>query len=144
MSTLSFACKITPDNVEVPLGIEIWIGSKCILNVDHVKDVINFSYEFDDTEGQHTLQWILKNKLPSHTVLDQSGNIVSDAVLSIDHIMFDDIDCTKIVSNLATYSHNHNGSNENTTFKFYGDIGCNGIVELKFTTPVYLWLLENM
>lgn len=144
MSTLSFACKITPDNVNVPLGIEIWLDSKCILDVEHVNDVIDFSHEFSDADGQHTLQWVLKNKLPSHTVLDQSGNIVNDAVLSIDHIMFDDIDCTKIVNNLATYSHNYNGSSENTTSKFYGDIGCNGTVELTFTTPIYLWLLENM
>ena len=27
---------------------------------------------------------------------------------------------------------------------FFGNMGCNGYVSLKFATPIYLWLLEHM
>jgi len=45
---------------------------------------------------------------------------------------------------LATYTHDFNGTKELTQEKFYGVMGCNGTVSLKFATPIYLWLLENM
>jgi hypothetical protein len=143
MSTL-FACKIASSKVDIPLGIEIWLDSKCILDVDHVKDVIDFSHEFGDTNGQHTFQWRLKNKLPTHTEIDNNGVIIRDAILSISNILFDEIDCSKIVTSIATYTHDCNGFSEIVVDKFYGDIGCNGTVELKFTTPIYLWLLDSM
>jgi len=44
----------------------------------------------------------------------------------------------------ATYTHNFNGTQAETTDKFYGEMGCNGTVSLRFTTPIYLWLLETM
>jgi len=45
---------------------------------------------------------------------------------------------------LAQYQHDFNGTGNPTIDKFYGEMGCNGTVSLKFTTPIYLWLLENM
>jgi hypothetical protein len=49
-----------------------------------------------------------------------------------------------MITQQATYTHNFNGAGAETQEKFYGEIGCNGIVSLKFSTPIYLWLLEHM
>jgi len=62
----------------------------------------------------------------------------------VTEITFDEIDCTQIVHDHAVYRHNLNGTGPEIDDQFFGDMGCNGTVELKFTTPVYLWLLENM
>jgi hypothetical protein len=62
----------------------------------------------------------------------------------VTEISLDEIDCIQIVQNLAVYRHNLNGNGPEIEDQFFGDLGCNGSVELKFTTPVYLWLLENM
>jgi hypothetical protein len=59
-------------------------------------------------------------------------------------ISFDEIDCTQIIQDLAVYRHNFNGTGADIPDQFFGDMGCNGTIELKFATPVYLWLLENM
>lgn len=144
MSDIVFSCKITSSNTDVPLGIEIWLDSKCILDVNHVKDVIDFSHSFSDDEGQHVVKWCLKNKLPQHTVIDPAGDIVSDAMLNISNISFDEIDCSKIATLTATYTHDYNGTGSTVVDEFYGDMGCNGTVEMAFTTPIYLWLLDNM
>jgi hypothetical protein len=45
---------------------------------------------------------------------------------------------------VAKYQHDFNGTGKLTTQNFYGELGCNGTVSLKFSTPIYIWLLENM
>jgi hypothetical protein len=115
-----------------------------VFDQDHVNDPTVVAHEFSDDDGEHSLRITLKNKLPDHTQVDDRGNIVSDSLLSVTEILFDEIDCTQIVHDHAVYRHNLNGTGPEIQDKFFGDMGCNGTVELKFTTPVYLWLLENM
>ena len=37
-----------------------------------------------------------------------------------------------------------NGTQESVDDDFFGTMGCNGTVRLKFSSPVYLWLLETV
>ena len=144
MSTVKFSCVVAPSDTAVPLGCEIWIDDTCVFDQDRVTDPAVVDYEFSDDDGEHSLRITLKNKLPEHTKIDDQDNIVSDALVSVTEILFDEIDCTQIVQDLAVYRHNLNGTAPEIQDQFFGDMGCNGTVELKFTTPVYLWLLENM
>jgi hypothetical protein len=61
----------------------------------------------------------------------------------ITDLSFDEILLAQIFVDKATYTHNFNGTGEETQEKFYGELGCNGTISLKFTTPIYLWILEN-
>jgi hypothetical protein len=97
-----------------------------------------------EDEADHELRFVMKNKLPEHTQVDEQGDIVKDARIVIRNISFDEIPLGQIVIKKAEYTHNFNGSSETVVDKFYGEIGCNGAVSLKFSTPIYLWLLENM
>ena len=144
MSTVKFSCVVAPSDTAVPLGCEIWIDDTCVFDQDRVSDPAVVEHEFSDDDGEHLLRITLKNKLPEHTKIDDQDNIVSDALLSVTEISFDEIDCTQIVQDLAVYRHNLNGTAPEIQDQFFGDMGCNGTVELKFTTPVYLWLLESM
>jgi hypothetical protein len=87
---------------------------------------------------------VLKNKKSEHTTVDADGNITQDAVITIGSFEFEEINVDSLVQRLAIYTHNFNGSGDRTLHKFFGRMGCNGTLSLKFTTPVYLWLLENM
>jgi hypothetical protein len=69
---------------------------------------------------------------------------VSDATLAISNLAFDEIKLGHMVTKLATYDHDFNGTKAPVQDRFYGEMGCNGTVSLGFTTPIYLWLLENM
>ena len=144
MSTVKFSCTVAPDNGTVPLGCEIWIDDTCVFDQAHVAQPTDVAHEFSDDDGEHTLRIKLKNKLPEHTQVDDQGNILSDALLTVSDISFDAIDCTQIVQDHAVYRHDFNGTGTEIQDQFFGDMGCNGTAELKFTTPVYLWLLENM
>ena len=62
----------------------------------------------------------------------------------ISDIQFDEIRLGHLVHELANYTHNFNGTGPYVVEPFSNSMGCNGTVSLKFTTPVYLWLLEHM
>ena len=144
MDSVKFSCVIEPSNTAVPLGCEVWIDDTCVFDQNHVAEPVTVVHEFSDDDGQHVLRITLKNKLPEHTRIDDQGNIMSDALLGVTEISFDEIDCTQIIHDISVYRHDLNGNGPEIEDKFFGELGCNGSVELKFTTPVYLWLLENM
>ena len=124
--------------------MEIWFDHKCVFDQVHVQESHTVSYEFNDDDGDHELKFVLKNKQLEHTTVDSDGKIISDAVLTINNISFEDIACQYLTTKLAEYQHNFNGTGAATQQKFYGSMGCNGTVTLKFSTPIYIWLLENL
>jgi hypothetical protein len=143
-NTTKISCVLNTSNPSTPLGVEIWIDNNRVFDIEHLQGLYNFEHLLDDSEGERELRFVLKNKLPSHTEVDSNGNIISDSTISIKDISFDEILLGEIVTTNAVYTHAFNGTGEKTQDKFYSDMGCNGEVSLKFTTPIYLWLLENM
>jgi hypothetical protein len=144
MDTIRFNCVVSSTNITVPVGMEIWLDDEKLLDLDHVHQTHQVEYELPDHDGEHELRFVLKNKLSDHTQVDAEGNIVKDVTVTISDIQFDGIDCQYLTTNLAQYQHDFNGTGNPTTESFYGEMGCNGTVTLKFTTPIYLWVLENM
>ncbi len=144
MDTVSFSCTITPTTAAVPLGMEVWIDDQKLFDLAHVQESHQISADLSDDDGEHELRLVLKNKLSEHTQVDANNNIVNDARISVSDIEFDGIALNQLVPALAEYQHNFNGSGEQIIDEFYGEMGCNGTVTLKFTTPIYLWLLEHM
>ena len=141
--TITFNLATTDATAE--LGFEAWINEHKFLDVDHVKETQPVTVEIDDQDGaEHELRLVLKNKTTAHTQVDEHGNIVADARLAISDVAFDEIQLRNIFSEQAVYTHDFNGTGETTQAKCYGELGCNGTVSLKFTTPMYLWLLEHM
>ena len=101
-------------------------------------------HEFDEDEKEHCLYIVMKGKTQADTQIDDQGNIISDAVIDIKNIALDEINIDQLISELGQYIHNGNGSHDLIKDQFFGTLGCNGCVELKFACPVYLWLLETM
>jgi hypothetical protein len=141
-TTLSFFVESTDQTV--PLGLEVWLDDQLLLNVPWVKNKVNFSHNFSDSDGEHCLTVVMKNKTSQHTVVSETGSIISDACLLISTPCFDDLELGQIFIEQSEYTHDFNSNGPKTTEKFYGQMGCNGSVTLKFNTPIYLWLLENM
>jgi hypothetical protein len=144
MNIVNFNCVINNTDFDVPLGLEIWLDQHRFFNQDHVDHICQVDHAIPDDNSDHELRFVLKNKLSDHTQVDYNGNIVSDATVQIKNIKFDGFDCDYLVTILAEYQHDFNGTGNPTTQKFYGELGCNGTVSLKFSTPIYLWLLENL
>jgi hypothetical protein len=132
------------NNPQIDLGFEAWINDDKFFDTDHVTTLQKISVEIkDDDNVEHRLKFVLKNKKSEHTQIDEAGNIITDARLSLCNVSFDDIELGQLFFEKSIYTHDFNGTANETQNKFYGEMGCNGTVELKFATPVYLWLLEN-
>jgi hypothetical protein len=141
--TITFNLATTDATAE--LGFEAWIDQRKFLDVDHVKEIQPVAVELDDQDDtEHELRLVLKNKTTAHTQVDEQGNIITDARLRITDLAFDEIKLGHMFFEQAVYTHDFNGTGKTTEDKFYGELGCNGTVSLKFATPMYLWLLEHM
>ena len=126
------------------MGLEIWLDDLLILDQPCVSDPIQFEHIMRDDDSEHEIRWVLKNKTVEHTRIDDQGNIVQDACLVIQDVKFDDFELGHILVEKSSYHHDFNGTAAPVEQKFYGEMGCNGSVSLKFITPIYLWLLENL
>lgn len=146
MEQSKFSFEVIPSNPQAQLGFEAWINDQCVFNTDHVDNLVLIEGLIppDDVEAEHTLRLVLKGKRPEHTQIDNAGNITTDAVIKIVNMTFDEINLEQLVNQSAVYHHDFNGTQTPVTESFFGTLGCNGSAELKFTTPIYLWLLENM
>ena len=142
--TVAISCNISPTDSSAGLGIEVWLDDQQLLNQESVSESIEFRHNLSNDVGEHQLRFVMKNKTAEHTKIDEQSNILSDACLTITNLAFDEVELKQIAVNLAVYKHDFNGSQAPIQTQFYGEMGCNGTVSLKFTTPVYLWLLENM
>jgi len=77
-------------------------------------------------------------------VIDDQGNIIKDVVVEIVDISFDDVELGQIFYDKTFYYHDLNGTKDPVEDRFFGTMGCNGKVRLDFSSPVFIWLLENM
>lgn len=141
---VKFSCVIDTTNADSRLGMEIWLDQEKIYEQNHVTKLTKFEYDINDDDSEHVLRFVMKGKMPEHTKIDESANIVSDSRLSITEVKFDHIVLGHMFSELAVYSHDFNGTASEVQEKFYGEMGCNGTVSLQFSTPIYFWLLENL
>ena len=144
--TSTFIASFTLDTTDdtAPLGFEVWIDNQKFHDINHVTGPQKISMEIEDDEAEHELRLVMKNKTTDHTKVNESGNMTADARLRITDVAFDEISLGHMVTEQAVYEHDFNGTDQPTKDKFYGEMGCNGTVSLKFTSPIYLWLLEHM
>ena len=145
MTAAEIRFAISPSDPACPLGIEVWVDQQQIFHTEHLSDPVNILHSVDDgTDAEHELRVVLKHKQFGHTTVDADGNITRDAVINVGAFEIDGIDVEQLVQHLAVYTHNFNGSAAEIQDQFFSIMGCNGTLSLKFSTPVYLWLLENM
>jgi hypothetical protein len=147
MDPIKLEFDIGTTDAECELGVKVSIDGNVIYNNPYLVDPYHVSHDISDEEGEHELTIELYGKLPQHTKIDDQGNIVKDTMITVENIKIDDIDLSTILMSaplLIQYHHDFNGTQPAVVDSFYGSMGCNGIVTLKFATPIYLWLLENM
>lgn len=128
-----------------PLELEVKFDSQVMFDkvIDNGPHPVEISID-DEAEDSHTLELVMKGKTVDHTTVDSDGNILKDSQLVFSDIEVDGINIEELFWFQAEYSHDFNGGGDLTVENFYGSIGCNGTVRIDITTPIYLWLLENI
>ena len=144
METVKISFDIETSDSVCPLGLEIWLDDAVLLSNHHIQKKISFSHDIVDNDGEHDLRIVISGKTTEHTTIDQDGNILKDATVQISNVVIDDLDVHQLFLDKTVYIHDFNGTQPETQDTFHGIAGCNGTISFKFTTPIYLWLLENM
>ena len=141
IAKLSFCVAATGPN----LRLVVMLDNVVVYDACPGLNSVVVEHEFDDSQEQeHTLVFELQNKLPEHTQINAAGEILEDRCIAITDVSFDSITLGHMLTEVASYYHDTNGTTDSITEPFYGVMGCNGRVEMRFSTPIYLWLLENM
>lgn len=145
MTTTTFEFDVEPTAADRALNLAVLLDGQGCWQQDKITQPCHVVIDLDDSvDAEHSLQFVISGKTSEHTEVDSAGNIVSDSMLRLSNIHIDGINITDFIHTLATYTHDFNGSGTQITDKMYTDLGCNGVAELKFSTPLYLWLLENI
>lgn len=144
MSTIPITFDLASTDYTAELVFEVLFNDTVVFATEHVAQPTAVEFAIADNEGEHELKFVLKNKIHAHTTIDDRGNITSDAMLSIANFTIDEIKLGHMFFEQTCYHHDTNGSQLLAEHKFFGAMGCNGYVSMKFSTPIYLWLLENM
>jgi len=109
-----------------------------------------FEFEVEVPEGNQTLEISLLNKFSSDTKKDSNGNIVDDMLLTIDSIEIEEIDIGNLKWSASSYFPIYPSDYLDETQKQISEVkecvnmGWNGTWKLPFSTPFYMWLLENL
>ena len=141
-STISF--DINTSDSTAKIGVAVWINDTCVYQTDHLTEPQHVNCEVTDDDGDRELRIMISGKTLDHTLVDKTGNIIKDVVVNISNITIDEIDVGQLFNEKCVYTHDFNGTQPEIEDTFYGVAGCNGTISLKFSTPIYLWLLENM
>ena len=104
---------------------------------------INVEIE-DDTENFLTIEY--NNKDPKNDVTFDNNTIIKDKRVQIKNISFDDIQLDFFeLENPDTLTYVPIDPSADTATGFEATkLSWNGRTTLKFTTPIYIWLLENL
>ena len=136
---------IVPNDVQQPLGVEVWFNKQCLLDLNRVVDIVHLQQEISDfPEQQRTIKIVLKNKTAQHTQVNEKLEIVSDSVIEVKNFKLAEVEIDQALRDQAVYSHNFNSNSDYSDHKFYNTMGCNGVVKFEISTPAYIWLLEHM
>ena len=113
--------------------------------------VIEFEHTLEEGK-EYTLKIIRSGKDVKQTVVE-AGNIAKDQLLHIKSIEIDEIDIGALVYEgvyTPTYpepwatQQRQAGNELPVSFKNVTNMGHNGVWELRFSSPFYMWLLENL
>ena len=138
----SCSLSLTAISIGSPLRLRVNFDNNTIFD-QLVRDRTVISYEFDDSSDvKHLLELELVGKTASDTKINEQGDIIKDCLIKIEHVTLDGIKIDSVFK--TNYSHDFNGDGPVTSEVFHGLMGCNGTVSFEFTSPGYMWLLENM
>ena len=144
MDTIKFSCIVNTNIPTNPINLKILLDDKIMFDRNIVSEE-KIQFDVNDDNSDHIMNFVISGKTDEHSIRDADGKILNSTEILITNIAFNDVDISNIImANPLKYNHNFNGNGDNIEDKFYDIAGCNGTIELKFSTPIYLWILENM
>ena len=129
-------------------NVSIRLNKQQVFDQTIIEDTdIAFTTDLED-DSEHQLEIMLYGKTEDDTNIALNGEIFEDTLVFINEIKIADISILKTLESKECedwyYEHDCNGLEEFHRYPVRDTMGCNGSVVVKFRTPTYLWLLENL
>ena len=146
METIKFSCNVAIQNAtDKPLTVALVLDGETQNTTDVTENTVLECTIPDVEDAEYNLELVISGKTDSHTQVNEDSTVATSTELVFSNFQLNETDISSIVlMHSLPYTHNNNGSTDTVTESFYDTAGCNGSVTLKFTTPLDLWLLENM
>ena len=153
---LKFVLELYADMWDKPPHAEIFINDKSVFQKDitgteQKPDVIEFEHELEE-EKTHNLVIKRTGKTKNQTIINDKGDILKDQLLVIKRIEIDEIDIGALVYE-GEYTPEYpepwatqqreSGNDLKNSYKNVTRMGFNGSWNFRFSSPFYMWLLEN-
>jgi hypothetical protein len=123
------------------ISLEIYFNNQQILKSTAQSDMQTVTLDLAEDAADHVLKLVMSGKNETHTTMNDQGQIIDDVYFLIHRLEFEELDMRDIFClGLPCYTHNFNSNSAEFLDEFYGHLGCNGTVELCFSTPIFLWL----
>ena len=122
-------------------GAKVYIGDQLIFD-KIISNLEQVNWTGDLVDSEHKIIIEMYNKHDGDTVIDKDNNIVNDVVLNIDKIIIDEVDLGSLLWSASTYY--PAGEHSPDSLDNCVNLGWNGSWELPFSSPTYLWLLDNL
>jgi len=154
---LKFKLELHATMWDRPPHAEILIGDKshfkgAITGTEDKPDVVEFEHELQEGK-EYSLMIKRSGKLVNQTVVNDKGDLLKDQLLHIKSIEIDEIELGALVYE-GVYTPRYPepwasqqrraGVELQESFKNVTTIGHDGTWRLKFESPFYMWLLENL
>lgn len=130
----------------VDIMLEVYIDHANIFKTTAQQKIQTIVYDIDEDPATHELKLVMSGKHSEHTIVDKDGQITSDIFFVINRLEFEELDLKEIfcLGQRSRHRHSFNSTQPEFDDEFYGVLGCNGVVTMPFSTPIYLWLCENL
>ena len=140
-----------PPHAEITIGDHVHFKGD-ITGTEDKPDIVEFQYEMEG-EQQYSLVINRSGKGKSQTVINDKGDILKDQLLHIKSVNIDEIDIGALVYE-GVYTPKYpepwatqqreSGNDLRDSFKNVTKMGFNGEWRFTFSSPFYMWLLENL
>jgi hypothetical protein len=125
--------------------LEICVDNDTVFKTAATTQPQTISCFVKEDPANHVLKLVMSGKTKYHTKINEQGEITYDVAFLVNRLEFEDIDMTPVFyHNNSCYTHNLNGSATERVDEFSGFMGCNGTVDFKFSTPIYLWMYQKI
>ena len=143
---LSFQISLTGTFWDRRPQFSVWLDDHVVTQSEiasSAEQIVNFDRRI--TEGDYELKIRLENKTNADTVIE-NGEVVKDMLLNINDITVDDISLGNLLWSAEYILDKPQIYKGQTIDHLDGcvNLGWNGTYILKFSSPLYIWLLEKL
>jgi len=127
--------------------IKVAINNNILLDTQ-LEEKLDFKQTVELSEdNSHQLTFTLYDKTNNDTEILEDGSIKQDTLVKLSQLELENVNLTETMSlnkDVFYYEHDSNGTAQLEKHTLYNTLGCNGTATINFSTPFYIWSLENL